>query len=270
MTFRARRLATIAFVAFLVAALAPAATATDAATQEAIVAAEKGAFTLTNKRRAEHGLVALQWDARVAALARERAEYMAATGRFSHTEADGSNVFDDIADAGLTWYGAGEIIAWNTAGDLQFSAAFAVKQWMESSGHRAIVLSSGYNYVAFGMAISPTTNKRYWAGVYLKGPDRTGAWAKVASVRKTNLDATRVKVTVDWTGNDTKLQVLTSGLRYYQFSRRYDGGTWLDYPVQTESAMTRTWNRNRTYEFRVRARDKAGNWGSWRWIKIST
>ena len=53
---------------------------------------------------------------------------------------------------------------------------------MDSSGHKAIIMSKGYNYVGFGLAISPTSGKRYWAGVYLKGPDRTGAWAKLGSV----------------------------------------------------------------------------------------
>ena len=270
MSIRARRLAPLAFVALLVAALAPVATATDATTQAAIVAAEKGVLTLTNKRRVEHGLVSLRWDSRVAAIARERAQYMASTGVFSHTEKDGSNVFDDLSASDIVWNGGGEIIAWNTAGDLQYSAAFAVKQWMESSGHRAIVLSSGYNYVGFGMAISPTTGKRYWAGVYIKGPDRTGAWAKVDGVTKRNLDASSVKVTIDWSGNDTRLQVNTSGLRYYQAQGRRAGGSWTTYPLQTGSVITRTWGRARTYEFRVRARDRAGNWGSWETLTVRT
>ena len=97
---------------------------------------------------------------------------MAATGTFSHVQ-NGENVFDMMADRGITRYGGGEIIAWNTATDLAHSTAFAVQGWMDSSPHKAIMLSTGYNYVAFGLAMSPTTGKRYWAGVYLKGPDRT-------------------------------------------------------------------------------------------------
>lgn len=71
---------------------------------------------------------------------------------------------------------------------------------MNSSGHRAIVLSTGYYYAAFGMAISPTTGKRYWAGVFLKEPDRTAAWSRVGTVSKTILDQTYARVTVRWSG----------------------------------------------------------------------
>ena len=84
-------------------------------------------------------------------------------------------------------------------------------------------MSKGYNYVGFGLAIA-SSGKRYWAGVYLKGPDRTGAWAKVTSRRQANLSATYVRVSVRWAGRDTQLQVLTSGLRYYQVQRRRNGG----------------------------------------------
>ena len=40
--------------------------------------------------------------------------------------------------------------------------------------HRATgpsCLSKSYNYVAFGMAVSPRSGKRYWAGGLIKGPD---------------------------------------------------------------------------------------------------
>ena len=93
-----------------------------------------------------------------------------------HTQKDGTNVFNLINDAGIKWYGAGEIIARNSATDLQGSAAYAVQSWMGSSGHRAIIMSTDYNYVGFGLAVA-SNGRRYWAGVFLKGPDRTGAWA---------------------------------------------------------------------------------------------
>ena len=36
---------------------------------------------------------------------------------------------------------------------------------MASPSHKAIIMSTGYNYVGFGLAISAATGKRYWAGV---------------------------------------------------------------------------------------------------------
>jgi uncharacterized protein YkwD len=267
----ARRLSPLALAFILVVGLAPAATAADTTSVSgaSISAAEKSVLTLTNRRRASAGLVGLRWDSRLAGLARERAAYMAKTGEFSHTQANGTNVFDMIQAAHITWYGAGEIIAWNTAAALDYSAAFAVQGWMGSPTHRSIVMSKGYNYVGFGLAIS-SSGKRYWAGVYLKGPDRTGSWAKMVSVAKTTLSSTYVRVTVKWRGGDTRLQVLTSGLRYYQIQRRRNGAYWYDYGITSGSSTARRWYRNSTYEFRVRSRDKAGNWGAWTVTVIKT
>lgn len=267
-----RRLAPLALAVTLLAGLAPMASATEDVdtTAAAMSAAEQDALTLTNSKRAAAGLVALRWDPRMAKLARQRAEYMATTGLFSHTGADDTDVFDMITASGMTWYGAGEIIAWNTASLLDYSAAFAVQGWMGSPGHRAIIMSTGYNYVGFGLAISPTTGKRYWAGVYVKAPDKTAGWSKVTSVRKARVDASRVRVTLRWDGGDRRLQVLTSGLRYYQTQKRRDGGRWYTYDVTTRTYATRTWSRGHTYEFRIRSRDKAGNWSAWSKVTIKT
>lgn len=268
-----RRPALAVLALLLVVAAAPSAvgaTDTAAVSADAVVKAEKLVLTLTNKRRTDKGLVALRLDPRLAALARERAEYMAQTEEFSHTQSDGTDVFDLISESDIAWYGAGEIIAWNTASLLDYSAQFAVKGWMDSPSHRAIVLSTGYNYVGFGLAISPTSGKRYWAGVYLKGPDRTAGWTKILSVTKKGIDAKRVRVTIDWSGGDTRLQALTSGFRYFQMQRRIDGGAWHTYDLTTTSAISRTWYRGHVNEFRVRVRDKAGNWGVWKLARITT
>lgn len=285
-----RRLTPLLLSLSLVAAVAPVASATDVSTPSPsvatptptptttgpaateIAAAERAALALTNKRRADLslGLVALRWDSRIAALARARAEYMAATDKMSHAQADGSSVFDMISKSKITWYGAGEILAWNNAQELDYSVAMAVQGWMNSPTHRSILTSSGYNYVGFGMAVSPRTGIRYWAGVYLKGPDRTKGWAKVSTVSKTRIDARRVRVTIKWKGGDTKLQVLTSGLRYYQMQARRVGGSWKTYDTTTRTYIKRTWTRGKVYEFRVRSRDRAGHWSAWSIIKIKT
>jgi uncharacterized protein YkwD len=259
-----RRFIPLAIAAVLLVGLVPAAIAADTTdtSSSAISAAEHSVLTLTNRRRAAAGLVALRWDERLAGLARERAAYMAETGEFSHTQANGTNVFDMIVASNITWYGAGEIIAWNTAAALDYSAAFAVQGWMGSPSHRDIVMSKGYNYVGFGLAIA-SSGVRYWAGVYLKGPDRTGSWARPRYASLTTLSSTTVRVYLRWTGGDTRLQVLTSGLRYYQIQRRRNGGSWIDYGITTATHTARKWRRHSTYDFRVRSRDRAGNWSGW-------
>jgi len=167
-----RHLGPVALIIVLLIGVVPAATAAEIDTSTAAMrAAEIHALDLTNAQRTRRGLVKLRLDARLSELARDRAQYMAQSGQFSHTQSNGTDVFDMIDSANITWYAAGEIIAWNTAGPLDYSAEFAVDGWMGSPSHKAIVLSSLYNYVGFGLAIAPD-GTRYWAGVYLKGPDR--------------------------------------------------------------------------------------------------
>ena len=120
-----------------------------------------------------------------------------------------------------------------------------------------------------GYTVAIASNgRRYWAGVFLKGPDRTPATAAIKSVSRNVLDARRTRVVVRWGGADRRLQVLTSGLRYFQMQRRVNGRAWYTYPITTSTSMTRRWVRGNTIEFRVRARDKAGNWGTWKTVTI--
>jgi len=258
-----RRLGPLSLAMVLIVGLAPSVGAADAdVSSTAMVAAERHALDLTNRRRLDNGLIRLRLDTRLTELARERAQYMAQTGEFSHVQSNGTTVFDMISSSSIRWYAAGEIIAWNTAGPLDYSAEFAVQGWMGSPSHRAIVLSGDYNYAGFGVAIA-ADGTRYWAGVYLRGPDRTAPWTRAGTWSKVNLDRTYARVTIRWSGGDTRLQVLTSGLRYFQTQRRRDGGAWYDYGTTTALHLTRRWLRGHTYQFRVRSRDRAGYWSPW-------
>src|SRR5688500_20288588 len=109
-----------------------------------------------------------------------------------------------------------------------------------------------------------------WSSDVCSSDLRTGAWAKIVGTNKRNLSSTDVRVWVKWAGNDTRLQVLTSGFRYFQVQRRINGSAWSSYPVTTKVSMTRYWRRNNTYDVRVRSRDNAGNWGAWRMVTIKT
>jgi uncharacterized protein YkwD len=229
--------------------------------------AELDLVSLTNRKRAARDLVALRIDPDLMSIARDRAEVMAANDVMSHTEPNGQKVFDRIRAAGLTWYAAGEIIAWNNY-PMEYSPAEAIRAWMASPGHKAIMISTGYNYVGFGAAES-ANGKMYYAGVFLKERDETGAWAKFRTPAKTVLDANRTRVTIRWSGGDTRLQVLTSGLRYYQVERRRDGVEYWTGRITTATRQSMTWTRGASYEVRIRALDRAGNWGGWRTIRIN-
>jgi len=218
-----------------------------------------------NVDRTSRGLVPVRVDARLMAIARARSADMVANNYFSHTLPDGRNVFDIISASGITWFGAGEIIAWNNYPTLDTSLQRANLDWLGSPGHYAIVVSTSYNYVGVGLAVDPATGKKFWTAVYLKGPDRTGARAsaKAPSVHVGSTSSRR-RISVTWSGADVRLQVLTSGLYTYRLQRRTDGGPW----VTVRSSTTRTsfsfdMPRHHTYQFRIQARDRAGNWGYW-------
>ncbi len=267
----ARRLGPLGLVMLLAVSLAPVASASVAMPSEASVsAAETSALTRINDQRASRGLVRLRLDSRLAALARERAVYMAENDLLSHTHAGGQAVWDLMSAQGIAWYGAGEIIALNSTSALTSSAATAVKSWLGSAPHKAIMLSTQYNYIGMGVAVSPTTGRRYWAGVFMKGPDRTGAWVKITSVAKSVASAKTAKVVIRWTGADTRLQVLTSGLARYETQRRVDGGAWSATTVTGTRSTTKWWARHHVYQFRIRAVDKAGNPGSWKVVTVRT
>ena len=223
---------------------------------------------LTNRQRTARHLVALRVDPDLMAIARARAEVMAANDTMSHSEPNGRKVFDRLDTAGLTWYGAGEIIAWNNYPTELISTAESIHAWMASPGHHAIMVSTGYNYVGFGAAVS-ASGKRYYAGVFVKEPDETGAWTRLRSVTKRSIDAHRVRVTVRWSGGDARLQVLTSGLRDFQLAWRVVGGTWHAWGTTKATARSATWRRGSHHQVRVRARDRSGNWGIWRTVRIN-
>ena len=143
---------------------------------------------MTNAKRESVGRVDLRMDPALMSIARDRARVMAANDVLSHTEPDGTTVWDRINAAHITWYGGGEIIAWNHYPAV-YSTAEAISAWWGSPGHHAIMVSTGYNYVGFGAAVS-ADGKFYFAGVFAKLPDHTVPWARMGSVSMRTVDAT--------------------------------------------------------------------------------
>jgi uncharacterized protein YkwD len=225
--------------------------------------------TRVNDQRVGHGLIALQVDSTATAMAASRAETMAAMNALGHAGPDGRTTFDTIRESGMTWFGAGEVLAFNTWPDESESTGHAVADWMASPVHASILLSTDYNYVGFAAAVSATGN-RYYAGVFLKLPDRTAGWATARTSSVTVLDSTTSRVTVRWTGGDTRLQVLTAGLRDFEVQQRPAGGAWQSAGITTHTGLSITLARGRTYEFRVRSRDKAGIRSAWSSVSIRT
>ena len=265
-----RRSLAFGFAALVAAAaLAPlsaAATTTTAPTAADISAAELAELNLLNQDRRNAGLVPLHADARLMAIARARSQDMVANNYFSHTQPNGQNVFDILTAQHITWYNAGEIIAWNNY-PMDLTAGVANSQWMGSPGHHALIVSTDFNYIGVGLAYDPATGKKLWTADFIKGPDRTGAVAtasrSLGAWTLTATSATRL-TKVTWSGYDPRLQVLTAGFRSFAVQIRMDGGSWRSvYSSTTLRSWTfRAW-RGHYYEVRVSALDNKGNRGRW-------
>ncbi|MET1232315.1 MAG: fibronectin type III domain-containing protein, partial [Candidatus Limnocylindrales bacterium] len=109
-----------------------------------------------------------------------------------------------------------------------------------------------------------------------KGPDRTGARARFRTSSNASADTVSIasggyrRMTIKWKGADVRLQVLTAGLASFRVQKRRPGvSDWVTiFYATTKTEMTRRLRKGVLYEFRVRARDKKGNLGSWRSIYI--
>lgn len=115
---------------------------------------------LVNSERAAQGLMALQKDSRLAALAQQKAEDMAKSQYFSHTSPTYGSAFDMLKAAGYSYKTAGENIAMG-----QKSAASVMDGWMHSSGHRANILHTSYEKIGVGYAVS-ADGMPYWVQIF--------------------------------------------------------------------------------------------------------
>jgi uncharacterized protein YkwD len=266
-----RRLASLSLLVVLGASLVGPATvgAADLSVDPATVNAEEAhLISFLNADRAALGLVPVRVDARLMAMARARSTDMIVNDYFSHTQPDGRNVFDILNASGITWYGAGEIIAWNNY-PMDVSASTANHQWLGSPDHLAIVISKDYNYVGVGLAVDPVTGKKMWTAIYMKGPDRTGAQARLGTPSLGTGTWTTRRVTLRWTGSDVRLQVLTAGLRSFVLQRKVDSGAWKTILGTTNRSLVLSVAKGHRTQFRVAARDRAGNRGAWSTVTVN-
>lgn len=113
---------------------------------------EKEVFDLINKQRTNNGLAALKNDSEVQRVARIKAQDMVNNNYFSHTSPTYGSPFDMLKSFKISYKTAGENIAGNS------SNSSAVTAWMNSSGHKANILNSNFNYTGIGVVSSP----KYW------------------------------------------------------------------------------------------------------------
>ena len=112
-------------------------------------------FNLINQQRANNGLSALKIDNELQRVARIKAQDMVNNNYFDHTSPTYGTPFNMLKNFGISYKSAGENIAGNS------SNSAAVTAWMNSSGHRANILNSSYNYTGLAVVSSPKYGKIY-------------------------------------------------------------------------------------------------------------
>lgn len=116
---------------------------------------EQETFNLINKERANAGLSALKIDKEVQNVARIKAQDMVNNNYFSHDSPVYGSPFTMLKNFKVSYKTAGENIAGNS------SNSAAVKAWMNSSGHKANILNSSFNYTGLAVVKSPKYGKIY-------------------------------------------------------------------------------------------------------------
>ena len=118
-------------------------------------------FDLVNQQRSANSQSALTYSTEASRAAQAKAEDMAANNYFSHTSPTYGSAFDMLKANGVSYSSAGENIAKG-----QTSPSSVMKAWMNSSGHRANILSSSYRSVGIGCA-ADSSGTLYWVQIFI-------------------------------------------------------------------------------------------------------
>lgn len=124
-------------------------------TNTTMTADEKEVFDLINKQRTQNGLSALKLDTETLRVARIKAQDMVENNYFSHNSPTYGSPFQMLNSFKISYKTAGENIAGNS------SNSSAVTAWMNSSGHKANILNSSFNYTGIGVVKSSKYGKVY-------------------------------------------------------------------------------------------------------------
>jgi Cysteine-rich secretory protein family len=214
---------------------------------------------LLNRDRKARGLAPLRRWGPVNRVATERAGNMAGSNTLSH-DAAGGDVGNILTNAGIQWFGFGEIIGSTNATWGRQSANYIYKLWKASSYHRSVMFSRSYNYIGVGFA-RRSKNGTTWASiVFTDSRDHTRPVAKNGSLARSG-----TTITFRWAGHDRRLQRRTAGLKSFDVQMRRDNGTWRT--IRDNTTATKLTLRHRKHGhyfwFRVQSQDRRGNLSKW-------
>ena len=124
----------------------------------AVTQYEQEVIRLVNEIRAQNGLSALTYNWELSRVARYKSQDMVDNRYFSHTSPTYGTPFQMIRSFGLSYRSAGENIAYG-----QRTPQAVVNAWMNSSGHRANILSSSCTQIGVGYV----ANGHYWTQMFI-------------------------------------------------------------------------------------------------------
>ncbi len=113
---------------------------------------------LVNAERAKNGLKALTPDWELSRVARYKSQDMKDNRYFSHTSPTYGSPFEMMKSFGISYRAAGENIAKG-----QSSPQAVMTAWMNSSGHRANILSSKFTKIGVGYV----SGGNYWTQMFI-------------------------------------------------------------------------------------------------------
>ena len=105
---------------------------------------------LINQQRNLNGLPPVGLVSEITQAARRHSRDMADNNFTSHTGSDGSSGGQRMTEAGYNWSTWAEIIGWGWGGNTDSM----INWWMNSSGHRAIILTGEFEDFGVGYAIN--------------------------------------------------------------------------------------------------------------------
>lgn len=119
---------------------------------------EKEVIRLVNVLRGQYGLSSLTENWELSRVARYKSQDMHDEGYFSHTSPTYGSPFTMIKNFGISYKTAGENIAMGYKTPQE-----VVRGWMNSSGHRANILGSGYTQIGVGYV----ADGNYWTQMFI-------------------------------------------------------------------------------------------------------
>lgn len=129
-------------------------------TNTAVSSYEQKVVELVNVERQKAGLPALKLDAAISNVARIKSKDMADNNYFAHQSPTYGSAGDMLSKFGIKWSAWGENIASG-----QKTPESVVTAWMNSSGHRANILSSNYSRIGVGY-VTNSNGTSYWTQMF--------------------------------------------------------------------------------------------------------